>query len=183
MERRKFLKVLGATGGGVAAFSCADQEEAARIASETPTYPDPGVSWGKAPCRYCGVGCGVEVGVKDGKAVAVRGDEQSPVNKGLLCVKGYHLPGMLYGRMVGASVAAGVVENVDTSKAEALPGVKAVWTAEAKKVRFAGQDVAAVAAVSPEVAADAARLVEVTYEEKPFAHELRAAMEERYGVR
>jgi xanthine dehydrogenase YagR molybdenum-binding subunit len=87
------------------------------------------------------------------------------------------LPGMLYGRMVGASVAAGVIQGIDTSKAEALPGVKAVWTAEAKKVRFAGQDVAAVAAVSPEIAEDAARLVEVQYEEKPFTPELRAAME------
>jgi xanthine dehydrogenase YagR molybdenum-binding subunit len=88
------------------------------------------------------------------------------------------LPGMLYGRMVGAAIPAGTIVSVDTSKAEALPGVKAVWTAESKKVRFAGQDVAAVAAVSPEVAVDAARLVEVTYEEKPFTHELRAAMED-----
>ncbi|MCG6923941.1 MAG: xanthine dehydrogenase family protein molybdopterin-binding subunit [Acidobacteria bacterium] len=88
------------------------------------------------------------------------------------------LPGMLYGRMVGASIPAGVIVSIDTSKAEALPGVKAVWTAEAKKVRFAGQDVAAVAATSPEIAADAARLVEVQYEEKPFVHELRAAMED-----
>ncbi len=88
------------------------------------------------------------------------------------------LPGMLYGRMVGASIPAGVIVSIDASKAEALPGVKAVWTADAKTVRFAGQDVAAVAAVSPEVAEDAARLVDVTYEEKPFVHELRAAMED-----
>ena len=88
------------------------------------------------------------------------------------------LPGMLYGRMIGATVPAGIITGIDTSKAEAQPGVKAVWKADAKKVRFAGQDVAAVAAVSPEVAEDAARLVEVTYEEKPFVHELRAAMED-----
>jgi xanthine dehydrogenase YagR molybdenum-binding subunit len=87
------------------------------------------------------------------------------------------LPGMLYGRMVGAAIPAGTIVAIDTSKAEALPGVKAVWTAEAKKVRFAGQDVAAVAATSPEIAEDAARLVEVTYEEKPFTTELREAME------
>lgn len=37
------------------------------------------------------------VGVEQGRVVAVRGDEASPVNKGLLCVKGYHLPGLLYG--------------------------------------------------------------------------------------
>ncbi len=86
------------------------------------------------------------------------------------------LPGMLYGRMIGAAIPAGEIVSIDTSKAEALPGVKAVWTSETKAVRFAGQDVAAVAAVSPEVAADAARLVEVRYQEKPFAVELREAM-------
>jgi xanthine dehydrogenase YagR molybdenum-binding subunit len=88
------------------------------------------------------------------------------------------LPGMLYGRMIGAEVAAGEIVSIDTSKAEALPGVKAVWTADSRIVRFAGQDVAAVAAVSPEVAMDAARLVKVVYKERPFTHELRAAMKE-----
>jgi xanthine dehydrogenase YagR molybdenum-binding subunit len=87
------------------------------------------------------------------------------------------LPGMLYGRMIGASVPAGEIMSIDTSKAEALPGVKAVWTADSRIVRFAGQDVAAVAAVSPEVAMDAARLVKVSYKERPFTTELRAAME------
>jgi len=86
------------------------------------------------------------------------------------------LPGMLYGRMIGAAVPAAEIESIDTSKAEALPGVKAVWTTDAKMVRFAGQDVAAVAAVSPEIASDAARLVKVTYKDKPFTIELRAAM-------
>ncbi len=86
------------------------------------------------------------------------------------------LPGMLYGRMIGAAIPAGEVVSIDTSQAEALPGVKAVWTADVKKIRFAGQDVAALAAVSPEIAEDAARLVKVVYQEKPFVHELRAAM-------
>jgi xanthine dehydrogenase YagR molybdenum-binding subunit len=86
------------------------------------------------------------------------------------------LPGMLYGRMIGAAIPAGEILSVDTSKAEALPGVKATWTADSRVVRFAGQDVAAVAAVSPEIAEDAARLVEVKYKEAPFTHELRAAM-------
>jgi xanthine dehydrogenase YagR molybdenum-binding subunit len=88
------------------------------------------------------------------------------------------LPGMLYGRMIGATVPAGEIVEIDTSKAEALPGVKAVWTADSKIVRFAGQDVAAVAAVSPDVAMDAARLVKVTYREKPFTTELREAMKD-----
>ncbi len=86
------------------------------------------------------------------------------------------LPGMLYGRMIGASVPAAEIQSIDTSQAEALPGVKAVWTTDSRVVRFAGQDVAAVAAVSPDVARDAARLVKVSYKERPFTHELREAM-------
>ena len=48
------------------------------------------LDWKKGPCRFCGVGCGILVGVENGKAVAVKGDPKSSVNKGLLCVKGYH---------------------------------------------------------------------------------------------
>jgi xanthine dehydrogenase YagR molybdenum-binding subunit len=87
------------------------------------------------------------------------------------------LPGMLWGRMVGASVPAAEIVKIDTSRAEALIGVKAVWTTESRTVRFAGQDVAAVAAVSPEVAEDAARLIQVTYDERPYVTDIEKAME------
>jgi nitrate reductase NapA len=56
------------------------------------------LDWKKAPCRFCGVGCGVLVGIDDGKAVAVKGDPKSSVNKGLCCVKGYHSVMALYGK-------------------------------------------------------------------------------------
>ena len=78
--------------------------------------------------------------------------------------------------MIGAAVPAAEIQSIDTSQAEALPGVKAVWTTDSRIVRFAGQDVAAVAAVSPDVARDAARLVKVNYKERPFTRELREAM-------
>jgi len=89
--------VLGAGTAGIAAFSCADREAAERIAAARNGADESGLTWSKAPCRYCGTGCGVEVGVREGRIVAVRGDEANPVNRGLLCVKGYHLPAMLYG--------------------------------------------------------------------------------------
>src|SRR5690606_20389577 len=54
--------------------------------------------WRKTPCRFCGVGCGLLVAIENGRAVAVRGDPDSPVNRGLACVKGYHSVQMLYGR-------------------------------------------------------------------------------------
>ena len=96
------------------------------------------------------------------------------------------LPGMLYAKMVSASVPHARVTAVDTSAAERLPGVKAVHVIEhvllsaevldkSKEiqskypvVRYSGQPIAAVAAVSPQVAADAARLVKVQYETLPF---------------
>ncbi|MEJ2108338.1 MAG: formate dehydrogenase subunit alpha [Acidobacteriota bacterium] len=39
-------------------------------------------------CPYCGVGCGLVLGIQDRQIVRVRGDESSPVNRGELCVKG-----------------------------------------------------------------------------------------------
>ncbi len=59
----------------------------------------PGVlAWQKTPCRFCGTGCGLLVGVSDGRAVAVKGDPNCSVNKGLCCMKGYHSVQALYGR-------------------------------------------------------------------------------------
>lgn len=47
----------------------------------------------KTICSYCGVGCGIILGVREGIIVNARGDPDNPVNKGRLCVKGrfgYH---------------------------------------------------------------------------------------------
>jgi len=82
------------------------------------------------------------------------------------------LPGMLYGRILRSPVAHARIVSIDTSRAEELPGVKGVVTgreipdrkygivpmakdeyALAKdKVRYIGDDVAAVCAVDPEIA-------------------------------
>ncbi|NOZ41426.1 MAG: molybdopterin-dependent oxidoreductase [Planctomycetes bacterium] len=56
------------------------------------------ISWKKAPCRFCGTGCHVQVGVENGRVVAIAGDQDAEVNKGLLCVKGYHVGSVLYGK-------------------------------------------------------------------------------------
>lgn len=44
--------------------------------------------WVSTTCGYCSVGCGMFVGVKDDKAVSVRGNPNHPVNRGMLCPKG-----------------------------------------------------------------------------------------------
>ncbi len=56
-----------------------------------------GWRWDTGVCRFCGTGCGIEVATAGGRVVAVRGDRASPVNRGLLCAKGYALPQIQYG--------------------------------------------------------------------------------------
>ena len=55
------------------------------------------LTWSKAPCRFCGTGCSVNVATRDNRIVATHGDINSPVNKGLSCVKGYFLSKIMYG--------------------------------------------------------------------------------------
>ncbi len=59
---------------------------------------DEGIRWDKVPCRFCGTGCSILVGVKDGRVVATQGDPDAPVNKGLACIKGYFLAKVMYGK-------------------------------------------------------------------------------------
>ena len=44
--------------------------------------------WVSTTCGYCSVGCGMFLGVKNGRAVSVRGNPVHPVNRGMLCPKG-----------------------------------------------------------------------------------------------
>lgn len=61
------------------------------------TASDNKLVWSKAPCRFCGTGCSVNVATKEGQVVATHGDIKSPVNRGLNCVKGYFLSKVMYG--------------------------------------------------------------------------------------
>jgi anaerobic selenocysteine-containing dehydrogenase len=49
----------------------------------------------RSQCPYCGVGCGIELTVRDDRIVRVRGDERHPANYGKLCVKGATLDRVL----------------------------------------------------------------------------------------
>jgi len=92
-SRREILKAQAA---GVAAL-------AANISLPAAAQPVTGgvetlkIQWSKAPCRFCGTGCGVMVGVKEGRVVATHGDVLAEVNRGLNCVKGYFLSKIMYG--------------------------------------------------------------------------------------
>jgi len=91
------------------------------------------------------------------------------------------LPGMLYGKIRFSDHAHARIKHIDTSKAEKLPGVRAVITAnntpeirfgflgdnlalKKSKVRQYRDEVAAVAAIDPDIAAEAVDLIHVEYE-------------------
>ena len=97
----------------------------------------------------------------------------------------HHRPGTLWGKVLHSPFPHARIFNVDTSKAQSLPGVKAVITANdisprlvgatlkdmpilaRDRVRFVGEEIAAVAAVDKDVAEEAVGLIEVDYEELP----------------
>lgn len=97
-SRREFIRNTAlAAATAAAAGNLLGAGRLARAATEGASGP--AVRWDKAPCRFCGTGCHVQVGVDPAKnrVVAIRGDAQADVNKGLLCVKGYHVGLALYG--------------------------------------------------------------------------------------
>lgn len=127
----------------------------------------------------------------------VRGGKGFPVN--------VTLPGMLYGKLLRSPYAHARIISIDASAAEALPGVKAVLLPKdvpqikfcpvyfvptmaasmvqdlmimTDTVRYAGQPVAAVAAISEEIARQALELIDVEYEELPAVFTPEAAMSE-----
>ena len=98
-----------------------------------------------------------------------------------------YLPGMLYAKVLRSPYAHARILNIDTSRAEKLPGVRTVITGKdaipyrwgvfaytrdmqflpTDKARFFGQEVAAVAAVSEEIAQEAVNLIKVEWEPLP----------------
>ncbi len=83
LTRRDFVK-LSAASAAAAAIGV-------DLFAGDPALADSDMAWHKSVCRFCGTGCGVMLGIKDGKPVAVKGDAENSINKGLLCVKGFYL--------------------------------------------------------------------------------------------
>ena len=80
IRRRDFLKKMAAiTAASMVGMNL--KIEGAR-AQETADR------WVRGTCRFCGVGCRVELGIKNGKPVAIRGVPDSKTNFGFLCMKG-----------------------------------------------------------------------------------------------
>lgn len=102
------------------------------------------------------------------------------------------LPGMLYAKLINASVPHASITSIDTSAAEKVQGVKGFYIVQHLLggavlrdpslehslypiVRYAGQPIAAVAATTPQAALEAAGLVQVKYAPKPFVVDMEQA--------
>jgi nitrate reductase NapA len=89
LSRREFVKANAAAATAAAAGASLPGPALAANSDR--------IRWDKAPCRFCGTGCSVLVGTRDGRIVATQGDPDAPVNRGLNCIKGYFLAKIQYG--------------------------------------------------------------------------------------
>jgi CO/xanthine dehydrogenase Mo-binding subunit len=106
------------------------------------------------------------------------------------------LPGRLYARVLRSPLPHARIRRIDTAKASKLEGVHAVLSSDNgagiswyegsflfdRTVRFIGDEVAAVAAESEEIAEDALRLIEVDYEVLPFAVDFEKLLTDQASV-
>ena len=106
------------------------------------------------------------------------------------------LPGELIGKVLRSPYPHARIRNIDTSRAEKLRGVRAVVTAEdtikrpwgaffadqyilsVGKARFVGEEVAAVAAIDPDIAEEAIDLIDIDWEPLPAVFDAEEAMKE-----
>ncbi|MAE70703.1 MAG: 4-hydroxybenzoyl-CoA reductase [Gemmatimonadetes bacterium] len=130
-----------------------------------------------------------------------RPDAKAKVTGGAQYTDDIHLPGMLHGALLRSPVAHARIASIDIDRARALPGVKCVITGNdvpavrygnwrlvpelqdetalaVDKVRFIGDEVAAVAAVDADTAREALELIDVEYEELPAVFGIEEALAE-----
>jgi len=93
MDRRRFLKVLGVTGGGAAALTgCGIGPEPTEQLVPYLVPPEnqvPGIAtYYATTCRECAAGCGLHAKVREGRVIKLEGNPGSPINQGRLCARG-----------------------------------------------------------------------------------------------
>jgi molybdopterin-containing oxidoreductase family iron-sulfur binding subunit len=186
IDRRKFLTVLGASGGGALALSGCSTSRVEKLVPYLVQSEDqvPGVAtWYASTCTECPTGCGVQVRTREGRAVKLEGNPEHPVNRGKLCswgqaaLQGLYNPGRLKGPM--ARAADGSFKEIGWD--EALTRLAAELEKAAGKVAVisgAGRGTFAEL-LADWTAALGGRLVR--YE--PFDHEpVRAANRQTFGL-
>jgi anaerobic selenocysteine-containing dehydrogenase/Fe-S-cluster-containing dehydrogenase component len=91
VDRRQFLKVLGATSAGAAVLSGCSTERVAKLVPYMVQSEDqvPGIpTWYASTCSECSSGCGLHVKTREGRPIKLEGNPDHPVNAGTLCSRG-----------------------------------------------------------------------------------------------
>ena len=124
IDRRKFLTVLGVTGGGAAVLSGCSTDRIEKLVPYLVQSEDqvPGIPTVYAStCTECAAGCGLHVRTREGRAIKLEGNPEHPVNRGKLCAMGQSSLQALYnpGRLKGpmARDAAGGFSPVSWDQA------------------------------------------------------------------
>ena len=97
IDRRDFLKLVGAGAGVAAAAGCSDHVEKLIPYVVQPELISPGVPlYYASTCRECPAACGLHVKTFEGRPVKLEGNPEHPINRGALCARGQTAIGRLY---------------------------------------------------------------------------------------
>jgi molybdopterin-containing oxidoreductase family iron-sulfur binding subunit len=97
IDRRNFLKLVGASAGAAAATGCSDPVEKLIPYIVQPEEITPGIAVTYAStCQECSSGCGLHVTTREGRPVKLEGNPEHPVNRGALCARGQASIGRTY---------------------------------------------------------------------------------------
>ena len=112
VDRRKFLTVLGVTGGGAAVLSGCSTGRIEKLVPYLVQSEDqvPGVpTWYASTCAECSSGCGIHVKTREGRPIKIEGNPHHPINRGKLCSRGQAALQGLYnpGRVRGPMLRSG----------------------------------------------------------------------------
>ena len=89
LDRRDFLKLVGAGAGAVATSGCTDHVTKLIPYVVQPEVITPGIPvFYASTCRECPAACGLHVKTREGRPIKLEGNPEHPVNQGALCARG-----------------------------------------------------------------------------------------------
>ena len=89
LDRRDFLRLVGASAGAAAAVGCADPVEKLVPYVIQPEEITPGIAVHYAStCMECPTACGLHVTTREARPIKLEGNPDHPINQGRLCTRG-----------------------------------------------------------------------------------------------
>src|SRR4030095_11109310 len=129
LDRRDFLKLVGAGAGAAAAAGCSEKVEKLIPYVVQPEEITPGVPvWYGSTCLECPAACGLHVRTREGRPIKLEGNPEHPVNRGALCGRGQASSGRTShpdrSRSPRRGGAGGALEDVSGKEATAALAAK-----------------------------------------------------------